>query len=88
MQLFEDLVLSDTEIAIVKERLSNPVVIKYLKSLAQNAAIDAVMDNNRLTTESDDIYKVKNAFLQGTIAAISDLVDIAETVPQSDAPTQ
>ena len=88
MKLFEDIVLSDTEVAIVKEKLSNPVVIKYLRSLAQNAAIDAVMDNNRLTTEADDIYKVKNAFLQGTIAAVSDLVDIAETVPQSDVPNQ
>ena len=88
MKLFDEVILSDTEIAIVKERLSNPVVIKYLRSLAQNAAIDAVMDNNRLTSEPDDIYKVKNAFLQGTIAAVSDLVDIALTVPQSDSPTQ
>jgi hypothetical protein len=84
MQVFTEITFTDTEISLIRESLSNPLVIKYLRSLAYNAASDAVLDNSRLTSESSEEYKVKNAFLQGTIAAVIDLVDLAEAVPQPD----
>lgn len=84
MQVFPEVTFTDTEIAIIKTALSNPLVLKYLKSLAQNAAADAVLDYDRLTSETAEQYKVKNAFLQGTIAAVVDLVDLAEAETQPE----
>jgi len=79
-KLFQTAVMTETEIEIVKEAMSNPAVGKYLRILATNAAADMALSNDRVMgkeVEDPHTYQVKNAFIQGTIATLADLVDLA-----------
>lgn len=78
MKLFEEASFTDTEMDIIKANLGNSVVVRYLRSLAQQAAIDLALGSDRLREPSHE-YQVKNAFLHGSVATIMDIVDIATT---------
>lgn len=80
MKLFEDMELTATEMKIVKDALSLPAVVKYIRGLAQAAAADMATSADRVVgqrVEDAHIYQVKNAFVQGNVSALGDLLDIA-----------
>ena len=81
MKLFNEPTYSETEINIIKSHLSDPLVVKYLQGLAQVAAMDIATSPNLLLTSPIE-YQNKHAFLMGTVAAISDLVDLATVSPE------
>lgn len=81
MQLFPDPKYTEQEMAIIKKAFSEPLVIRYLRGLAQVAATDVATSYDRIT-EDPVMYQAKNAFLKGSIATLSDLVDLAE-LPQT-----
>lgn len=82
MALFEIVELTRTEVDIVRERLAHPTVLKYLKGLAQNSAVDLAVAYERSLSESPAQYMQKNAFIHGTIEALNQLVLEAEQHPQ------
>lgn len=75
-QLFIPKEYSDTEKEIIKKSLSEPVVVKYLRGLAELAASDMVSSSSRIT-EDPHLYQVKNAALHGAISTLLDLITIA-----------
>lgn len=77
MQLFPLPEYTKEEIAIIRKALSEPLVVRYLRGLAQVAATDIATSFERIT-EDAVMYQTKNAFQHGAIAALSDLVDLAE----------
>lgn len=81
MKLFTDPEYTEEEMAIIQSHLSEPLVVRYLRGLAQVAAMDLATSFDRIT-EEPVVYQTKNAFLHGSIQALSDLVDIAKPPQQ------
>ena len=82
MKLFIEATYTETESKLIKQYLSQPVVVKYLRGLAQVAATDIATSPNLLITNPQE-YQNKHAFLMGAIATLSDLVDLAEVVVEA-----
>lgn len=82
MALFDIITMTEEEMHVVRAKLADPVVMKYLKALAVNSSIDLAVAHERVMSEDADTYKVKNAFIHGAIEAINDIVTEAENHPQ------
>lgn len=76
MQLFTPITLTKTEQDILIDTFSNPVVVKYLQSLAQTAVMELASAYDRTELDSTK-YHIQGAFTQGGVAAIEQLLELA-----------
>lgn len=76
MKLYEEIVLSETEEEVLKEHLSNPTVVKYLRGLANTLAFDVITAYDRIN-EPSDMYIRRNLFAQGSMSTVEQLLEIA-----------
>ena len=77
MSLFDPIVLNETEQHDLVHHLTQPVVLRYLRMLAQNLASDilyAVPEDG----ESDSSFIRRQQLHRGSLAAINTLLSIKE----------
>lgn len=79
MRVFDEIVMTATEIDIVKDCLSNPAVVKYLKGLASSASHDLVMSFNTIA-DSNELYAAKARFVNGQVSTIDQLLSLVDVV--------
>lgn len=77
MRLFENKELSETEMTLIHEKLTDPLVKKYIQGLAQNLAEDLALEPIAASGLEVTAYAIKASAIQGSINALLQLVDIA-----------
>lgn len=78
MKLFETVTLTDTELAIVKDKLTDVTVVKYLRNLAFTA-ISEVVSSPELLLDNNELYIKKQAYLMGNVEVIQQLINLSNT---------
>jgi len=74
-ELFQEIILSDTEQDIVVTALAMPAVRKYLKSLANDAIKDIVYSEPAIN-ETPESYLRRLATVKGRLEAVNTLLQI------------
>lgn len=83
MQLFQtDLQLSTSEMVVLAEQITHPMVQKYLKFLAHQS-IEAIVHGTAKDNESAESYLRRQAVVQGQLAAIETLLMIEAPAKQA-----
>jgi hypothetical protein len=73
--IFQQTTISKTEIDIIIEVFSQPVVVKYLKTIAQNDLLE--LATLSITERADNEVAKKHALIQGKLSTIATLLSIS-----------
>lgn len=75
MNIFPEQTLSDTEMFLVADALTQPAVIKYLHLLAYNIGKD-IVSGSKAPGQSAEDYLLLESSLKGQLAALDTLLSI------------
>lgn len=75
--IFPPIELTDTEIDVVVEHLSNPAVMKYLKSLGQISAKEGLTLS--ISAMTSDQIAMAEARVQGRLETLATLLSISKS---------
>lgn len=78
MILFENKAFSDTELTLIHAALTDPLVKRYILSLAQQQAEDLATEPIAAVSMQPIDYAIKASAIQGSINALLQLVNIAK----------
>ncbi len=79
--IFEIPVTSEEELALIADRLGTPEVVKYLRALAYDAAVQIAQEVPMSQGGGADVcvdYTIKSSFIKGSLAILMQLIDTAK----------